>query len=405
MQTVHSDAAAKRRPADSAAEIIGRAERLAPWLRERSDDIEAGRRLPTDVVEAVRDTGVFGMAFPTSWGGPELTSSEQTRVIEALSYGDTSVGWCAMIGMDSGIYAGYLPEDAARSMFPRQDEITAGLIFPAGKAERVEGGYRLTGHWKFGSGVTHCDWVTAGAFVHRDGEPEPSPAGAERHWRMLMVPPSQVEVIDTWHTTGLAGSGSCDYKIHDVFVPAEHTFSFGEPLSRSGPLSQPDAFVRNMPGVPLGAARAALDHFRRIARDRVIPATGARWSDEHRIQTSLAECEMDFQAARHAVYGSLEAHWGRLGDDRTLDDLTDDERIATMLPRLNAFRAARRIITRLYDMLATGAIYQPNPMDRWLRDITTMCQHIVVQDHIVQSAGAYLLGGTPQFPFSLGIVE
>ncbi len=114
---------------------------------------------------------------------------------------------------------------------------------------------------------------------------------------------------------------------------------------------------------------------------------------------------MEFQAARHAVYGSLDAHWSRLDAGASLDNLSDDERIATMLPRVNSFRAARRIVTRLYDLLATGAIYRPNPMDRWLRDITTMCQHVVVQDQIVQSAGAHLLGGTPQFPFSLGIVE
>ncbi|WP_035739233.1 acyl-CoA dehydrogenase family protein [Glycomyces arizonensis] len=405
MQTANSAADTRPAPPLTAEEIIKRAEDLQPWLRERSDDIEAGRRLSGEVVEALRDTGVFGMAFPTAWGGPELTSSEQTRVIEALSYGDTSAGWCAMIGMDSGIYAGYLDEDTARGMFPAQNEITAGLIFPSGRADRVEGGYRLTGRWKFGSGITHCDWVSAGAFVYRSGEPEPSPAGAERHWRMFILPPTEVTVLDTWHTTGLSGSGSCDYEVQGVFVPESHTFSFGVPRSRSGPLSLPDAFVRNMPGVPLGTARAALDHFRAIARERTIAATGGRWADDYRIQLTLAECEMEFQAARHAVYGSLDEHWSRLATAASLDDLTDDQRIATMLPRVNSFRAARRIISRLYDLLATGAIYRPNPMDRWLRDITTMCQHIVVQDQIVQSAGAYLLGGDPQFPFSLGIVE
>lgn len=405
MQTVNSAPTVRPAPARTAAEVIARAERLAPWLRERSEAIEAERRLPADVVEALRDTGVFGMAFPASWGGPELTSSEQTRVIEALSYGDTSAGWCAMIGMDTGIYAGHLAEADAKTMFPERNEITAGLIFPAGRAERVEGGYRLTGHWRFGSGVTHCDWVSAGAFVYREGEPEPSPRGGERHWRMFLLRPADVTVIDTWHTTGLAGSGSCDYRVDGLFVPEAHTFAFDRTPDRTGPLAAPDAIVRNMPGVPLGMARAALDHFRAIAKQRTIAAPGARWADDYRIQLGLAECEMEFQAARHAVYGSLDAHWSRLDAGASLDNLSDDERIATMLPRVNSFRAARRIVTRLYDLLATGAIYRPNPMDRWLRDITTMCQHVVVQDQIVQSAGAHLLGGTPQFPFSLGIVE
>ena len=76
-----------------------------------------------------------------------------------------------------------------------------------------------------------------------------------------------------------------------------------------------------------------------------------------------------------------------------------------MLARLNAFRGARRLVRRLYDLLATTSIYEPSPMDRWLRDLDTMCQHFMAQDQIVQSAGAYLLGGAPQNPLVLGILD
>lgn len=389
----------------TAAEILARAKALAPVLRARSEEIEQARHLPQDVVELLRDTGVFRMAVKKEWGGPELTSVEQTEVIEAISYGDTSAGWCAMIGMDTPLYASFIEESVAREMFPSQDMITAGLIFPAGRAERVPGGYRLTGRWQFGSGITHADWVSAGSFITSGGELEPGANGNPVNWRLMMVRPDEVEVIDTWHTTGLAGSGSRDYQITDVFVPEEHTFSFGTPLSRTGPLSAPDAFVRNMPGVPIGTARAALDYVREHAISRVNRATGEAWSDNYRVQMTIAECEMDFIAMRHAVYGSLEKQWARLEAGATLDDFTVDERISTMLPRVNSFRMARSIVSRLYDLLATTSIYRPSPLDRWLRDLNTMCQHVVAQDQIVQSAGAYLLGGKPSFPFALGIVE
>jgi alkylation response protein AidB-like acyl-CoA dehydrogenase len=213
-----------------------------------------------------------------------------------------------------------------------------------------------------------------------------------------------VETIDTWHTTGLRGSGSRDYVITDVFVPEEHSFSFGTPISRTGPLTAPDAFVRNMPGVPLGLARAALDHVREHVVQRQDRVTGERWSDDYRVQVTIGEAEMDFQTARYAVYGSLNRQWELLESGTAPEDFTADERIATALPRVNAFRAARRIVTKLYDLLATTSIYERSPMDRWLRDITTMCQHVVVQDRIIQSAGAHVLGGTPLFPFALGIV-
>ncbi|MFC4335918.1 acyl-CoA dehydrogenase family protein [Salininema proteolyticum] len=392
-------------PPRDASEILKRAKALAPWLREQSDRIEQNRRLPGDVVEALRDTGVFRMAFPASWGGPDLTSPEQTEVVEALAYGDPSAGWCAMIGMDTGIYASYLDEATAKEMFADQDQITAGLILPAGKAERVPGGYRLTGRWRFGSGVTHAEWVIGGALVYRDGEKEPSPTGGPAHWRQFFMPHEQVEIIDTWTTTGLAGSGSCDYTVRDLFVPEARSFRLSEPLSRKGPQSLPDAVLRNMPGVPLGLARAALDHFREAASQRTIPGSGERWSDNYRMQFALGELEMRYKSIRHAVYGHLDRQWERLSSVEDLDDLAPDERVEGSLIRLHAFREARAIVTRVYDLLASSAIYRPNPVDRWLRDATTMCQHIVTQDPFIQSAGAHLLGGRPEFPYSLGIVD
>ena len=388
----------------TAAGILGRAKAAAPLLRARAEEIERARHLPSDVVDLLRSTGVFRMAVARARGGPELTSAQQTEVIEALSYGDPSAGWCAMIGMDTPLYAAFLTESAVGAMFADPDLITAGLILPAGRAERVPGGYRVSGRWPFGSGITHADWVSAGCFVTRGGEPETGPGGAPV-WRVVLVRPDEVEVLDTWHTTGLRGSGSRDYVIGDVFVPEEHSFSFGTPLSRTGPLATPDAFVRNMPGVPLGLARAALDHTREQVRTRVDRATGERWADNYRVQVAIGEAELEFQTARHAVYGSLDRQWELLESGKAPHDFTTDERISTALPRLNAFRAARRIVTRLYDLLATTSIYQPSPLDRWLRDITTMCQHVVAQDKVIQSAGAHVLGGTPLFPFALGIVD
>jgi alkylation response protein AidB-like acyl-CoA dehydrogenase len=389
-------------PPQSAAEILARARALVPRLRERSDEIEQARRLPDDVVDMLRGAGVFRMGFGRDWGGPELTSIEQTEVIEVLSYGDASAGWCAMIGMDTGLYARFLDQSVAEAMFPSLDMITAGLLFPVGRAERVSGGYRLSGRWQFGSGITHCDWVVSGAFVYRNGRPEPGPDGDPHDSRFLMVRRDQVEIIDTWYTTGLAGSGSCDYTITDVFVPDEHTLKFDTVRSRPGPLAQPEVHMRNMPGVPLGVARAALDHVRQIASTKVHPVSGA-WADNYRMQVTIADCEADLLAARSAVYASMRRQWEVLSGGGTLDDLTDQERAALPLSRLHAFRSARSIVSRLYDLLHTASIYRPSPMDRWLRDTTTMSQHVVAQERVLQSAGAYLLGGTPGFPMCLGI--
>lgn len=390
-----AEAAAGGAP-QTAAQILARAQAVAPLLRARSEEIEQNRRLPADVVELLRGTGVFRMGFSRRWGGPELSSAEQTEVVEALSYGDASAGWCAMIGMDTGLYASFLDEADVKEMFPSLDMITAGLLFPVGRAEIVPGGYRLTGRWQFGSGITHSDWVVSGAFLYRDGTPYPSEADHDS--RLFLVPRAQVDVVDTWHTTGLAGSGSCDYTITNVFVPEGRSIVFSAVRSGSGPLAQPEVHMRNMPGVPLGVARAALDYARQVILDR-------GWSESWRMQVGLAECEADFFAARVGVYAALRRQWEALsaGADTDAPGLTPQEVAALPLSRLHAFRTARSIVTRLYDLLQTASIYRSSPLDRWLRDTTTMCQHIVAQDRILQTAGAHLLGARPEFPLALGI--
>ena len=384
----------------TAEEILARARAVAPRLRERAEDIENNRQLPPDVVELLRGTGVFRMAVPKAWGGPDLDPMQQTEVIEALAAGDASAAWCAMIGMDTPIYAGFLPEDVARRLLADPDAVTAGAIMPMGRAERVPGGYRVTGQWHFGSGITHSTWVVGGVLVTRGGELEPGPAGAPGNWRIIVAPVEDFEIQDTWYTTGLAGSGSRDYRTENLYVPEEYTFSFAAPRV-TGAAATPDAVLRNMPGVPLGVARAAIDHVRQLAATRIDRTTQTPWSDSYRVQTTVAQAEMDLSAARYAVYGSLREQWEIL---EAGDVPTRDEQVATVLARVGAFRTARSVVASLFDLVATAAVYRPSVLDRWLRDLNTMCQHVIAQDQVVQSAGAHLLGGEPHNAYSVGVV-
>ncbi|QXU56675.1 acyl-CoA dehydrogenase family protein [Rhodococcus sp. LW-XY12] len=389
---------------NTAAEILSAVQGLAPSLRARSIEIEEARRLPADIVEMLRAAGVFRMGFSAEFGGPNLTSMEQTRVLEELARADASVGWCGMIGMDSGLYSAYLTPDAVRELFPTPDTITGGMVQPNGRAERVPGGYMLTGRYSMGSGITHADRISAGALTCTDGRVDINPTG-NPNWIVAVLAPEDVKMIDTWNSTGLAGSGSIHYEVNGVFVPEQHVFNFSRPKSRSGPLSAPDALMRKMPGVPLGTARAALDYARAVISEKTNSQTGQAWKDHYRAQFVLGQCEMDYLTIRHAVYGSLEHKWQLLKGDAAYPDLTPDERVGSVLIALKAFRESLSIVRRLYDLLATASIYKPSLLDRSMRDLTTMCQHVMAQDVIVQSAGAHFLGGEPGFPFALGITE
>ncbi len=240
-----------------AARIHANLEALLPEVEKRGDEIAEQRRLPSDLVEQLRAAGAFRMAIPRARGGPELTPREQTEMIEMLSIADPSVGWCVMIGSDSPYVASFLSPDAVDDVFPDIDMITAGLAQPAGRAVPVEGGYRVSGKWAFGSGCTHADVILGGCLVFDDDGTTPRMRTESMpEWRIVLAPASSWEILDTWYTTGLAGSGSNDYTVQDLFVPAAHTFTFWDPSQRPEPLyAFPGTFLTNMAGVPLGIAR------------------------------------------------------------------------------------------------------------------------------------------------------
>src|SRR5262245_34309254 len=199
-------------PVVDATTILAGARRIAPILREQAGEAEAARRLTRPVVEALRSIGVFRMSMPRAWGGPEVDILAQVEILEVLSAADASAGWCAMIGADSGFFGATLADADGRELYADLDFITAGWVFPAGTLEITDGGYRLSGRWSFGSGCTHADVITGGALVTDGGVPVPGPDGKPQ-WLVALVPAAEVQIHDTWHTTGLCGSGSNDYEV------------------------------------------------------------------------------------------------------------------------------------------------------------------------------------------------
>jgi alkylation response protein AidB-like acyl-CoA dehydrogenase len=154
----------------SAADILSATRSLQPEILARGDEIASLRRLPSDLVIRLKAAGVFRMAMPKAWGGPEMTPREQCAVYEALGSADASVAWCVKIGSDSGYFAAQLDESAARTLYPDLDDVTAGQVPPNGLGERVDGGYRVSGHWTFGSGSTHADVMLGGFLVTENGK-------------------------------------------------------------------------------------------------------------------------------------------------------------------------------------------------------------------------------------------
>lgn len=385
-------------PPLSGSDILENARALASRVREKNlaAEYDRIRRLPEDLVQDIRDAGILRMNMPKIWGGPEMTAMEQVEVIEALSRADASMGWCSFIWCDSGIYSGYLDDAVAREMYPRLDMATSGWVYPVAPAHRVDGGYRVTGQWMFGSGSNHCDWLVAGCVVFENDAPVLDGDGRPL-WRILMAPPEDYEILDTWYTTGLRGTGSNDYRTEDLFVPEERSFSLLDPPKREGTIwARPDHFLRKMSGVPLGVAADALETALDLLSDKTDRLSGVPYREIPRVQSAVAEAQAMLGAARSYVFSSLENTWRKL---EAHEALTREDRAHAWLSRTHAFQSGRKVVALLYDTIGGSAIYsEKSPFDRHMRDMQTACQHVVGQTKGWEGVGALLLGGEGGHP-------
>ena len=372
------------------AEIARRVEALLPEIETRADEFAAARRLPRDLVDSLKATGVFRMSVPEAWGGPAVPLPEQVRMVESLAYADPSVGWCVMIGSDSGFYSAFLDDAAARELWKDIDDITAGWLFPGGQAITVDGGYRVSGRWKFGSGCTHADVMIAGCIVMNDtGTPVFGPDSTPVV-RTVVARADRFEIIDTWHTTGLAGSGSNDYTCRDLFVPVEHTFSLAEPVRRNGPLHAiPGGFLANMQAVALGLAHRAIDEAIAVVTDKIVLPEGVAMRDVPRVREAIADAQRHHRSAEAYARRAVDDAWAQLIAGA---ELSVDQRVDLILSRVEAFRMAQDVTAAMVRLVGTQAIYATSILDRLVRDAITINQHVAAGPVMLDAAGRLSLG-------------
>lgn len=377
-----------------AAAILANVAAIAPLLREHAAEVEAARRLTPPVIDALRGTGVFRMSMPKAWGGPELDILTQIDVIEALSRADGSAGWCAMIGSDSGFYSGFLDDEVGRALYPRLDSVTAGWAVPAGKLEVCDGGYRLSGRWSFGSGCTHADVIVGGCLVNEDGVPRRNEAGIPE-WRVAMLPAERWQVLDTWDTVGLAGSGSNDYTITDAFVPVDQTWAPGVPRRDGALYAWPGMFVVNLLGVPLGVAGQACDTAAAILAEKVSFPHTTPVSLEPRVRTGLAQARAAVGSARAYVHDTVGRLWATV---EAGDPPSTDLRAELVGCYVHTITTCRDAVQQLVHTTGTIAAQRSNPLQRQLRDLTMMTVHMTGQTRMWEWSGGLWFGEAPPMP-------
>lgn len=369
----------------STSAIVEAAGDLAELIEANADDGERIRRLPLPTVKALRDAQLLRMCVPQAYGGPEVDPVTLVRAIEAVAHSDGAAGWCTMIASTTSSMSALLPEQPAREIYGDPTVITGGVFAPNGKGEAVTvdgvDGFSVSGRWAWGSGTQHCQWVLGGALCD-DGT-----------FRLCWFPQSAVTFHDTWYTTGMRGSGSLDYSVHEVFVPAARTVqpAVTRPVVRI-PLSQFPNFTLLAAGVSavgLGVARRALDELVDLAQGKKPQYSSKTLAQSGFTQIEVARAEGKLRAARAFLLDELQSAW-----DTALagDDVSVETRTGIRLAATHAASVGAEVADVAFTLAGGTAVYDTSRLGRCLRDAHVVTQHIQTAPKLNETIGRLLLG-------------
>jgi indole-3-acetate monooxygenase len=361
------------------APVLGRARQIADLARGMADDIDSARRLPPELVDALRDSGLLRAGAPVEVGALELPAGIGLRCAEEVARGDASAGWCVSIGITSTLLVAYLPPQSRDELFGDGRGLAAGVWAPQGRARRVPGGVVVSGRWAFCSGVTHADVLFAGCVL------EDRPA-------VVALPTEQLQILDTWHTLGLRGTGSHDTVAEDVFVPDERVLSIFDgpvidrPLYRFPPFG---FFAACITAAAMGNARAAIDDFVDLAATKKGVAARRTLAERPTIQVAVATAESALEAARAGYYQAIETAWQASLNGPSVPLAA---RTRLRLAATHGARVSADVVRSMYDLAGGSAIYDGAPLQRRLRDAFTATAHFQVNEASRELPGRILLG-------------
>jgi alkylation response protein AidB-like acyl-CoA dehydrogenase len=366
---------------------------LAPAVAAAADEIDREVRLPASLVKSLVQAGLFRMIVPRSLGGVELDLQTFSEVIETVATADASVAWC--LAQNAGIspWAAQLRPDSARELY-RPDSIFAGGYGPAG-AVALDGGYRLTGRWTYASGIRHSNWLRGTCeLVDVQGRPILDERGAKQHL-VLFFPTSDAEIIDVWQVSGLRGTGSDTYTVHDLFVPAERCAD--QAVKEAGPLyvfGTNQVFSLGFASVALGLARAILDALLELAGKKTPRGVSGLLRDQPRVQMPVALSEAKLRSARAFLKDTVAAAWD---DVCRTGRLSMEHRVNFRLATTFTIQQCAAVVDSCYHLAGGTAIFTNAPFERRFRDVNAVTQQVQSRSDHFEVVGRYLMGLEPDW--------
>jgi alkylation response protein AidB-like acyl-CoA dehydrogenase len=370
-----------------------RARALTPTIAGLAGRIDAERELPQELVDALHDAALYRMLIPREYGGGECDPRTFVETLEIVAAADASTAWCLGQGGGCAMAAAYLEPAVAHEIFGSRDAVVAWGPPQSGvtpRAERVEGGYRLSGTWEFASGSRHATWLGAAAPISPSGDGRAASA-------VFLFPRPAATITDTWQVLGLRGTGSDRYAVDALVVARDHTFEMevercriARPLYR---FSVRNMYALGFAGIALGIARATFDDLLVLAQTKRGARSGAALRESPAVQGEIGLTEAKLRGARASLYASLDGAWEHAQTGS--GPLPTEDRIAMRAASTFAIQTAKEVVQSAYQLAGTNAIFESQPFERRFRDIHAVTQQI--QGHVTnfQIVGRHRLGLPP----------
>ncbi|MGK3957568.1 acyl-CoA dehydrogenase family protein [Arthrobacter sp. R4] len=357
-------------------------------VERRREEFGEQKSVPVDVIAEFKKAGIYRTATPKQFGGDALPPAEFLRIIERISAVDASAGWVASFG--SAVYLAALPLETQAKLYAEgPDVVFAGGLFPVQKADRLPGGWSITGEWKFSSGCRGADIIGVGLAGGDDSNGKPLTA---------LLRPDQVQIVENWDVIGLKGTGSNDLRVQGEFVPDEWTFIRGGEPTVDEPLYRYPAIAyaaQVLAAVNLGTGRAALDYATRVGSGRSGITGAPKLADRAYYRIDIAKAEASLLSARAFFYDISEEVFATVTAGHPV---TDKQKALLRLASTHVAKVGAAAVQSAYTLSGTAAIYDSNPMQRYLRDASVVTQHAFLGDGIYDGAGAVLMDTPPSIP-------
>ena len=354
---------------------------LGPLVRAHADESERLRRLADPLVAALRPTGLLSMLLPAAYGGPEVDPLVMVDAVEEIAFHDGAAGWCVMISATTASQAAFLAPEAAREIFTDPRAAYAGTYAPTGKARPASDGWTVDGRWMWGSGAAHAAWIVGGTTTEDLGT------------CLLFFPAADVTPHDTWHSSGLRGTGSGDFSVASCHVPRRRAIRVSEAKPQ---IDAPLARFPNFTLLALGTAAVTLGIARRAHAELVTlagtktPTFASRSLANHApAQLNVAHAEAKTRAARAFVREAVEEAW-----DLAFRGIPVplELRARMRLACVHAAAEAAVAVDLCYTSGGGSSVFADNQLQRCFRDVHTATQHIMLSDRNWLTAGRLAFG-------------